>query len=97
MSRQMERGLKNMIEDKGLGNKKINRVNVSLTNRVNKKLNQLAVACNTKPTTLAGLLIEMSLNDPKLIHKLQEQYNIYTPYKVVPVQNKGEIEYIIKG
>ncbi|KSU86559.1 hypothetical protein AS180_17880 [Priestia veravalensis] len=86
-----------MIEGKGLGNKKINRVNVSLSNRTNRKLNQLATACNTKPTTLAGLFIEICLNDSQIVHKLQEEYNIYTPYKVIPVQNNGEIDYIFKG
>lgn len=60
-----------MIEGKGLGGKKVNRVNMSLTNKVDKKLRRLATACNLSHTTLAALLVEMSLNDSQLIHKLQ--------------------------
>ncbi|PKG22739.1 hypothetical protein [Niallia nealsonii] len=86
-----------MIEDKGLGNKKIKRVNVSLTNKVNYKLNRLATACNVRPTTLAGMLIETCLNDPQIVNRLQDIYNVHTPYKVIPVQNKGEIDFIIRG
>ena len=50
-----------MIEGKGLGGKKIHRVNVSLTNKQAFKLNRLATACNMKPTTLAAVLIEKGL------------------------------------
>lgn len=86
-----------MIEGKGLGGKKINRVNVSLTNKVNYKLNRLATACTMRPTTLAGVIIEMALNDPQTIDKLQGMYNVHTPYKVIPVRNNGEIDYVIRG
>lgn len=86
-----------MIEGKGLGNKKINRINLSVTNTVNKNLNRLAVACNMRPTTLAAHILETSLNDPSFVHKLQSDLNVYQPYKLVPVQNKGVIEYVIKG
>ena len=80
-----------MIEGKGLGNKKVNRVNVSLTNKVNNKLNRLATSCDMKPTSLAGLLIEMSLNDTKLVQQLQDENGIHNAYKVVPVNHNGEI------
>lgn len=82
-----------MIEGKGLGNKKINRVNVSLTNRVNLKLNRLAISCNMKPTTLAGILIEIGLNEPELINKLQYKYNVTPQYKVTPILNKRETDF----
>lgn len=80
-----------MIEGKGLGGKRINRVNVSLSNKYSSKLNRLATSCNMKPTTLAGLLIEMSLDNVKLVQQLQDEYGVHNAYRVVPVQHNGEI------
>lgn len=74
-----------MIEEKGLGGKKVVRVNVSLTNKESSKLNRLATACNLKPTSLAGMLIEKGLNNADLIAELQKEYCTYSAYKVVPV------------
>ncbi|KMY49582.1 hypothetical protein [Peribacillus loiseleuriae] len=86
-----------MIEGKGLGNKKVNRVGVSLSNAFNQKLNKLAVACNMKPTTLAGLLIERSLNNPRLISDLQNEHAVHTAYKVLPIRDyeTGELLYVL--
>ena len=70
-----------MIEGKGLGGKKVNRVNVSMTNRMNQKLNKLATACNMRPTTLACLLIEKSLDNVQLISDLQREFAIHTAYR----------------
>jgi hypothetical protein len=88
-----------MIEGKGLGGKKVNRVGVSLSNSYHNKLNRLATACNMKPTSLSGLLIEMCLDNPELIEKLQDEYNTQSLYRVVPFQKytDGEVEYVIKG
>lgn len=85
-----------MIEEKGLGGKKINRVNISLDNRENQKLNKLATACNMRPTTLARMLVEISLNDVNLIRKLQDEHGLYNSYKVVPVNNRGQIHYVLQ-
>jgi hypothetical protein len=84
-----------MIEGKGLGNKKINRVNVSLTNKVNNKLSRLATSCNMKPTSLAGLLIEISLDSLELVQKLQNEYGVHNAYRIVPVNHYGEIIYTL--
>ena len=84
-----------MIEGKGLGNKKVNRVNISLSNGYNSKLNKLATACNMKPTTLAGMLIENSLDNASIVADLQKEYGIHTAYKVLPVQSNGEIVYVM--
>ncbi|TCJ04480.1 hypothetical protein [Cytobacillus praedii] len=86
-----------MIEGKGLGGKKINRVNVSLTNKFNNKLLRLSTACGMRPTTLAGLLIEKSLDDQQLVTDLQLEFGIHNAYKVVPVRNydTGEIVYTL--
>ncbi|MGG3469094.1 hypothetical protein ABES02_16635 [Neobacillus pocheonensis] len=87
-----------MIEEKGLGGKKVHRVNVSLTNRLSLKLNRLATACNMKPTTLAGLLIELSLNIAGLVDKLQKEYCTQTSYRVVIVNNgAGDLVYLLNG
>jgi hypothetical protein len=83
-----------MIEEKGLGGKKVVRVNVSLTNKQSLKLNRLAIACNQKPTTLAGLLIERSLDNTDLVAELQKEYCTYSAYKVVPIISyNNEITY----
>ncbi|WLR54269.1 hypothetical protein LC048_17735 [Mesobacillus subterraneus] len=84
-----------MIEGKGLGGKKVNRVNVSMTNRMNQKLNKLATACNMRSTTLAGLLIEKSLDNVQLVSELQREFAVHTAYKVLPVRNQGSIEYVL--
>ncbi|MBT2659387.1 hypothetical protein J7E81_30135 [Bacillus sp. ISL-18] len=87
-----------MIEGKGLGGKKIHRVNVSLTNKQGYKLNRLAIACNMKPTTLAGLLIEISLNNAGLVDKLQKEYWTQTSYRVILINNgEGELVYLLNG
>jgi hypothetical protein len=86
-----------MIEGKGLGNKKVNRVNVSLSNRNMSKLDRLATACNMKPTTLAGLLIEKAMNDSNYINELQDQYCTQKAYKIIPVNNNGELVFTLTG
>lgn len=84
-----------MIEGKGLGGKKVNRVNVSLSNKVSQKLNKLATACNMKHTTLAGLLIEQGLDNVQLVNDLQHEHAVYHSYRVLPVRRHGEIEYVL--
>lgn len=74
-----------MIEEKGLGGKKTNRVNISLSNRYEMNLRRLAVACDMKPTTLAGLLVELSLDNADLIAELQKGLCKYAAYKVTPI------------
>jgi hypothetical protein len=91
------KGNRIMIEGKGLGGKKIHRVNVSLTNKLSVKLNRLATACNMKPTTLAGLLIKKSLDNAKLVAQLQNEYCTEKAYKVVVVNNGGELNYVLSG
>lgn len=77
-----------MIEEKGLGNKKINRVNVSLSNRYFSKLKKLAISCNMKWTQMAGLIIEIFLNDPHLMKKIQDEYCTEPLYRVLPMNDE---------
>jgi hypothetical protein len=86
-----------LIEGKGLGGKKIHRVNVSLPNKQAFKLNRLATACNMKPTTLAGLLIEKGLNDVGLVSELQREYCTQSAYRVIIVNNNGELNFVLSG
>jgi hypothetical protein len=86
-----------LIEGKGLGNKKVHRVNVSLTNKQGSKLNRLAVACNMRPTTLAALLIDKSLDNVQLVNELQKEYCTQTAYKIVLINNGSELNYVLKG
>jgi hypothetical protein len=84
-----------VIEGKGLGGKKINRVNVSMSNKYSLKLNRLATACNMKPTTLAGLLIEKCLDNPQLIAELQKEHCTQIAYKILIVHKSGELHYVL--
>lgn len=77
-----------MIEEKGLGNKKINRVNISLSNRYFSKLKKLSISCNMRWTTLSGLIIEMFLNDPRLMKKIQDEYCTEPIYRVLAMNEK---------
>ncbi|QIZ08483.1 hypothetical protein HFZ78_18685 [Priestia megaterium] len=86
-----------MIEGKGLGGKKVHRVNASLTNKQAFKLNRLATACNLKPTTLAGLLIKRGLNDARLVSELQREHCTQSAYRVVVVNNNGELNFVLSG
>lgn len=87
-----------MIEGKGLGGKKINRVNVSLSNAYDLKLRRLAVACNMKPTTLAGLFVELGLDSAGLVDELQKDYCTQNSYRVVLVNNGGgDLVYLLDG
>lgn len=84
-----------MIEGKGLGDKKINRVGVSLSNRYDTKLRRLATSCNMAHTTLAAKLIELSLDSPELVYTLQNKFNVHNAYKVIPLEHNGEIELVL--
>lgn len=82
-----------MIEGKGLGNKKINRVNLSLTNLELVKLKQLATACNMSPTTMAAHIVAMALDSSSIVHNLQEKYCINDAYRVVLMSIQGRTRY----
>ncbi|MEC1723933.1 hypothetical protein P9E34_04125 [Schinkia azotoformans] len=84
-----------MIEGKGLGGKKVNRVNMSLSNRYDTKLKRLATSCNMKPTTLAALLIELSLDSPEVVYTLQNKFNVHNAYKVIPLEHNGDVELVL--
>jgi hypothetical protein len=92
----MKKEDKKMIEGRGLGDKKVNRVNVSLSNRYLRMLHKLAVSCNMRPTSLAGLLIERSLANPQLIRQLQDEYCTDPQYLVLPINIENK-KFIIYG
>lgn len=84
-----------MIEGKGLGGKKVNRVNVSLSNKYETKLRRLATACNMRPTTLAAWLIELSLDSTELVASIQDHYNVHKAYRVLPVESSEGVELVL--
>ena len=84
-----------MIEGKGLGNKKVNRMSISMSNNYDSKLRRLATACNMKTASLAGLLIEKCLDNVQLVNELQKEYCTQSAYKVVVVNNNGELNYVL--
>lgn len=82
-----------MIEGKGLGNKKINRVNLSLTNFELQKLKQLATACGMSPTTMAAHIVAHALDDSSIVYNLQKDYCLNDAYRVVPMNLGGRVRY----
>jgi hypothetical protein len=86
-----------LIEGKGLGNKKVNRVGVSLSNRYDNKLKRLANACNMKHTTLAAYLIEKALDNIQQVNEIQNEFCTENAYRVIPIRNNGEIHYTLRG
>jgi hypothetical protein len=88
-----------MIDGKGLGDKRINRVNVSLSNQYKNKLNRLATACNMRPTELAGYLIQQCLDNLKFVDQLQQERCIHPAYRVTVVRDvhNGRVIYVTKG
>jgi hypothetical protein len=86
-----------MQERRGLGNKKINRVNLSLSNEYLLKLRWMAQACGFRPTELAGMLLEMILDDPQKMYDLQDEFCRYEAYRVRVVRMMGHTHYELPG
>lgn len=82
-----------MIEGKGLGGKRINRVNLSLDNKTNNKLSKLAIACNMPKTTLARMILEIGLSNADVVNELQEKFNTNQKYRIYPIKINDKIEY----
>ena len=80
---------------RGSGKRKVARVNLSLTNNDSFKLERLAVACETKPTTLAAHMVKYCLNDPLFIKEVQDEFCIHSAYRILPIRNfsNGELDF----
>jgi len=88
-----------LVHTRGVGGKRVHRVNLSMTNFDARNLNRLATSCNLRPTALAALLVVKSLNDPSVIKYLQDEYNLYKEYEVLPIwdHNTGRTELTLRG
>ena len=88
-----------MVRDRGVGGKRVHRVNISVTNFDARNLNRLATSCNLRPTALAALLVVKSLNDPSVVKYLQDEYNLYEEYEVLPIfdHTTGKTELTLRG
>ncbi|MED1472633.1 hypothetical protein [Bacillus salipaludis] len=86
-----------MIVSKGGGNKKINRVNLSLTDKQFMNLKRLSIKLNIRHTKLAALIIEKCLSDVLLINYLQNEYCTQKAYRIVPINKKGELTFTLIG
>jgi hypothetical protein len=82
-----------MIEGKGLGGKRINRVSASFTNKEDGDLNKLATACNKKQAEMLWILARRCLYDPMILNELQKEYCTQAAYKIVLVNG----EYVLRG
>jgi hypothetical protein len=86
-----------MINEKGLGGKRINRLNLSITNEDEKNINMLATACGMKPASIAYEIFLRGLNDIQLLNELQKEYCIQSAYRIVFIQHDGRLEYTLAG
>jgi hypothetical protein len=86
-----------LIEGKGLGGKRVNRVNASLSNKEDSDLRKLATACGMKHTELTWHFIRRCLYDPVIVNEFQKEYCIQSAYKVVTIQENGELHYVLRG
>lgn len=90
------KGVVKLQDGRGCGGKRINRVNISLTNKMDSKLNKLSVSLGMKKTTLACMLVEMCLDDPVIVSKLQNEFNVHSAYRILPINRNGDTEYLLK-
>ncbi|MDQ6600910.1 hypothetical protein [Bacillus salipaludis] len=86
-----------MIVSKGGGNKKINRVNLSLTDKQFMNLKRLSIKLNIRHTKLAALIIEKCLSNVQLINDLQNEYCTQKAYRIVPINKNGELTFTLIG
>jgi hypothetical protein len=84
-------------EEMGCGGKRINRINISVSNKTLNKIKRLSTSCNMRPTTLVGEILERFLNDPSLVDAFQEEYNLQPSYRVTIVKNRGKVTYALKN
>jgi hypothetical protein len=85
-----------MFEGRGLGNKKINRINISVSNETLNKVTRLATSCNMKNTSLVGLIIERALNNLSYVDELQREFNVQPSYRVTPIKNGEKVIFALK-
>jgi hypothetical protein len=87
-----------MINEKGLGGKRINRLNMSITNEDEKNINMLATACGKRyAATIAYEILSRGLKDISLLNELQKEYCIQSAYRIVFIQHDGRLEYTLTG
>ncbi|MDP5274371.1 hypothetical protein [Chengkuizengella axinellae] len=71
-------------DSRGVGGKKVNRVNVSLSNFDFINLKRLSISCDQRHTSLAEFIITTALNDPQFVRSVQDKYNVNEFYRVTP-------------
>jgi hypothetical protein len=86
-----------LIEGKGLGGKRINKVAISLTNKDNNKLSRLATATGMKKAQLCGYIVEKMINDVNFINQIQEEFCLIQSYRITPIKNNGNTIYALNG
>jgi len=69
------------------------RVNASLNEDTHQKLKKLAISCDMTKTMLAASLIESCVNHVDIIEYYQRLYNKDEQYRVVPINQDGNITY----
>jgi hypothetical protein len=88
-----------MIEGKGLGGKRVNRLGLSITNKEENDLYKLATACNMKPAEMAWRCLRRCLYDPVILNEFQKEFCTQSAYKVRVVQDYKSwgLDYVLAG
>lgn len=69
------------------------RVNLTLDDDTREKVVRLALACRKHPTTLAGELVRLCVNNPNIIEFIQRQHNVADRWKVRAHVEGGAVVY----
>jgi hypothetical protein len=86
-----------MIEGKGLGGKRVNRLKLSLTNSDESDLAKLATACNMKKSELGYHMFQYLIHNPEFLNYIQKEYCTQKAYKVVLVNKNGNKQLALTG
>lgn len=80
-------------KEKGLGDKRVVRIDFSTDENYQKKLRQLAVSCGFKYLTLGSILVTSLLDNEKFVYMIQRHHNTQLHYWVTPKEENGKVVY----
>jgi hypothetical protein len=70
------------------------RVNAGLDKDTHEKLEKLAFVVDVPKTILAGVLIELCVNNSNIIDHIQKIYRVKDDRRIIPVVENGTVSYV---
>lgn len=80
---------------KGEGKDGRTRVNLTLYRESYEKLDKLSGAVSISPTRLAGILVDICLDNENIVNFIQDKYKKRSKYRVIPTKINGKTVYIL--